>query len=371
MLSAQEQKFIEQSELFRESVLSEMGLDSLDKLPDITTRTPVPVTPTLIEDYQQLSIDEIDQLVDSYYSEAGVAYFIVLNHHKEPASSHPLFDLAAQLEEPLNLRYPLEHPLEGHPEAIKRFGKPDGTLKVYNLETRDSSKRYREQGETSEKFDMHNDGLGSGGTVQTAVLYTDSPPLYGGYTYFCVPPIIALNLAKTDYEGYRSLFLPDAITMIRPRGKGALKVTSPILYLGEGKTPKTMFRMPSGEYQIVIRDNYPPLLRAWNFLQDFSRPFAPGSFFVHFSQRGHGCFIRNHWVAHGRTAFFESDDLQLRRVLARKWFMESIRDKQYKHVPGVFLDKEFASLYPEYFGTDLLEGEWLYDSEKDTNYRIK
>lgn len=371
MLSTKEQRFLEQSDVFIRVVLSELGLVSLEEVPVITERLPFAAPPVIVEDFRRLTNWEIEQLAQSYFSEYGVAYFIVLNPDAPLENKHPIFHITEQLRTQLNLQFPLEHPLEKHPEALKRFGSPDGTLKVYNLETRDAAKGYREQGETSEKFDMHNDGLGSGGSVQTAVLYTEGQPLFGGYTYFSAIPVLALHLAKTDIDAYRALFLPNAITMTRPRGKGALRVTSPILYLGEDGGPKVMFRLPSGEYQIALREDYAPLKRAWDYLVYYSRPFAPGTFFVHFTEKGHGCLIRNHWVAHGRTEFLESNKPHFKRVLARKWFMDSERDREYKHVPGIFLQNEYASLFPEYFAQELLIGEWLYDAIQQVNVRVR
>jgi hypothetical protein len=324
----------------------------------------------LIEDFRQITEEERTQLINDYYGDQAVAYFIVLNPSDRPDGQHPLFDITQQLKEDLSLHYPLDHPMEGHPEAVSRFGPADGTLKVYDL-NKDAKTGYREQLETSEMFATHNDGLGYGGSVQTVVLFTDSAPLWGGYTFFQNFPRLALDLAKHDYAAFQSLFLPDAIIALRPRGKGAIKVTSPVLFLNEQGEPQVFFRVSTGEYQITWRSGLPALDRAAAFLNHHACPFASGSSFVHFSAPGHGCFIRNRLVVHGRTPFIDGAMPTQRRVLARKWFMTEARHTSYKHVPGIYLLQEFASIFPEWFGPSVLEGEWSYDPSSDKNIRVK
>jgi len=76
-------------------------------------------------------------------------------------------------------------------------------------------------------------------------------------------------------------------------------------------------------------------------------------------------------MAHGRTTFVDGPQPTQKRLLSRKWFMASRRDATYKHVPGMFILKRFADLFPELFGAEFLEGEWLYDSDSETNLRLK
>lgn len=218
-------------------------------------------------------------------------------------------------------------------------------------------------------FAMHHDGLGSGGTVETAVLYADSGPLYGGYTYFQNILRVALDLARDDAEAFRMLFLPDAVEMIRPRGKGALKVVGPILFLNERHQPQSVFRSPTGEYKINWRDDVPALIRARTAFERHAEPFASGSTFIHLCGKGHGCFIRHGAIAHGRTPFVNGSDPERTRVLARQWYMRSERDAVYKHVPGLFIAPEFAALVPALFGPERLRGEWQYDPVTDRNVR--
>jgi len=259
--------------------------------------------------------------------------------------------------------------MEGHREAISRFGPADGTLKIYDLDTKDARFGYREQAETSEMFSAHNDGLGYAGAVEAVAFYMDSSPLWGGYTYFQNLIRLAIDLMRIDEEAFRALFLPNAITAIRPTGKGAIKVTSPALFLNPFRRPQCFYRVSTGEYQITWRDDSPALYRARRFLDGHTHPFAPGSAFVNFTAPGHCCFVRNEAVVHGRTPFLDLATLGRRRVLARKWFMRDPKDAVYKHVPGMEICEEYAVLYPEFFGADRLVGEWNYDPLSDQNIR--
>jgi hypothetical protein len=368
---SREKEFVRQSEQFTELALSECGAGSLADLAPAADAPAHDLRPVVVEDYQRLTESHRAALRDAYRSQWGVAYFIVTNPDVPPRGVHPLFDITEQLADDLHLVHPLPHPLEGHPEAVRRFGPADGTVKIYDLPGRGGEAGYREVAETAEMFHTHHDGLGSGGTVETTVLYTDSGPLWGGFTYFLNVVRLSLELARSDPAAFRSLFLPDALTIIRPRGKGAIKVTTPVLFVNELGRPQSFFRVSSGEYTVTWKEGSPDLERARRFLHRHSQPFAPGSSFLHFTAKGHGCLIRNAQVAHGRTGFIDSSALGRARLLSRKWYMSGFTHSVYKHVPGMFIAEQYRRLYPEYFGQELLEGEWLYDAQSDRNTKVK
>jgi hypothetical protein len=368
-LTTNEQAFVDQKVVFVEKALHTLGAKALEELPDPTIRLPIPLSPVFIADYRSLSRECISDLASAYWGEFGAAHFIVLNPDVPGNKSHPLLQIAEQLCEVLPLRFPVDHPMESHAEARARFGAPDGTLKIYDLDTKDGRTGYREQAETSEQFDAHNDGLGYGGAVEAFMLYADSAPLWGGYTYFQNVVGLSLYLARTDPDSFTALFLPDAITALRPRGKGAIEVKTPVLFLNEHGLPQVFLRVTTGEYKIRWRDNCPPLSRAAKFLNEHSRPFASGSAFVNLSRRGSGCVARNGWVVHGRTRFVNGTGPSETRVLARKWFMTKPEYACYKHVPGMHILGRYADLYPERFGPEALEGHWNYDPASGKNTR--
>ncbi len=252
-----ELEFIEQRNLFVPAALRGLGWNTLDDVSDFTRELTTPLRPTLIQDYRALSTDEVESIRSSFYGLPSVAHYVVMNPDTQGSASHPLLEIARQLSDVLPLKYPVEHPMEKHPEALARFGAPDGTLKIYDLEARDGTTGYREQAETSEMFDAHNDGLGYAGAVEAFILHADSAPLWGGYTYFSNLIALSLVLARLDREAFASLFLPDAITALRPRGKGAIRVSSPVLFMNEHGRPQNFFRVQTGEYRITWRQGCP------------------------------------------------------------------------------------------------------------------
>jgi Taurine catabolism dioxygenase TauD, TfdA family len=371
VLTDREEKFVSQAEEYLEKALGMAGKTSLTNIESITGKAVQALRPIIVNDYRELSRDVVAALSNAYHGDFGVAYCIVLNHTDAPILSHPLLDLAVGLADDLNLHFPLKHPMEGHAEAVSRFGPPDSTLKIYDLDTKDGSTGYREQAETSDMFSAHNDGLGYGGAVKTVAFYMDSAPAWGGFTYFQNIVRLSLELASIDYEAFRSLFLPNAITALRPRGKGAIKVVSPVLFLNTARRPQCFYRVSTGEYQITWRTGSAALDRAREFMAHHTHPFAPASTFVHMTAPGHCCFVRNEATVHGRTPFLDLAALGQRRVLARKWFMESEEETVYKHVPGMDIYRDYADLYPELFGRDRSIGEWNYDKARDENIRFR
>ena len=311
------------------------------------------------------------QNIEASYDKLGVANIIILDVPEEKIEKHPLFTVCEQLEYSLHLKHPMVHPLEGHVEPVRRFGRSDNTVKIYNLPKIIDGKSYREVAETNEAFEVHLDGLGSAGTVETIILFMDSAPLFGGFTFFYDMFSIGMALAETDKEAFRSLFLPNAFCAIRPRGKGAIKVTTPIFYINEDGKPQVFFRKNSGEYRMTWREDCPPLLRAKIFLEKYTEPFASGSYFAPFSKRGTMCISRNRDIAHGRLSFIDGEDSKNQRCLSRKWFMTHSHHAVYKHVPGIALRKDLRDLVPDQFGDDKLTGEWLYDQLTKENKRVK
>ncbi|MCK1298374.1 TauD/TfdA family dioxygenase [Bradyrhizobium sp. 24] len=368
-LREREQAFQTQSGRFISRTLELMGYRSLQDVPDVTRRKPIALLPVPIADYKCISEQEARRISDGFHGELGVAHFLVMNPDERSSYTHPLLAIASQLSERLPLKHPVDHPMEGHAEAVKRFGPADGTLKIYDLDTKDGSTGYREQAETSEMFDAHNDGLGYAGAVEAFMLYSDTAPLAGGYTYFQNIVLLALFLAREDRSAFESLFLPDAITALRPRGKGAIRVSTPVLFVNEQGNPQAFLRLQTGEYKISWRAGDAALDRAAAFLNSSAEPFAGGSSFLHLDRKGSGCISRNHWTVHGRTPFIDGAEAAQRRVLARKWFMCAPEHTHYKHVPGMHIHPEYASIFPERFGTELLNGDWNYDPDRDENVR--
>jgi hypothetical protein len=365
-LTKKEVEFMSQSDRFLELLLKEKGFSSLSEVEPITDRLPFPVEPILVEEYHNLNASERSQIVDSYQT-LGFAHIIVLNPDDLSNGKHPLLTVCEQLKDDLHLHYPLQHPLENNPEAVSKFG-ADGTAKIYDLALPVNGPTYREIAQTSEVVGVHTDGPGTAGRVQTVVLYVDSAPLFGGFTCFFDMLSLGLALAKTDMEAFRHLFLPDAFTAIRPRGK-AIKVVTPIFFINEDGQPHTFFRTDSGEYKMIWRQGLPPLDRAREFLNTYVKLFSPGSFFVSSVHRGQMFLAKNH-LAHGRTSFIDGKIPEQKRVLSRKWFMSTEKHSTYRVVPGMAIQADYAVLFPELFGEEKLAGDWVYDAQNDVAQRV-
>lgn len=346
-----------------------MYADAPVSLDDLMTRPPQPLQPVMVTDVGALTEVEARHVQSAFKTGYGVVSAVPWSV-RVPArgARHPLLAFADRLAERSLIGVPVDHPMEGHAEAIARFGPADGTLKIYNLPVKAGGPRYREQAETNEMFHAHNDGLGYAGLVRTAILMLDRPPLSGGYTFFQNIVRAAPALAASDPEAFRALFLPDTIKAIRPRGKGAIRVESPVLFLGREGVPQTFFRVSTGEYHIEWRDD-PAVSRARTVLERLCVPFGPDSRFVHMARIGETVVIANQQVAHGRTPFVDPPD-SVGRVLARKWFVLTEGDAVYRHVPGMIIDERWATLFPERFTGAAVEGEWHFDADRGLNVRV-
>lgn len=328
---------------------------------------PGPIPTMVVSNLEALTAAEV-RTVGQRITETGFVHLVPQRFDPVAGEPHPLLGLAALLRDAGVIGTSVDHPMEGHPEAVTRFGDPDGTLKLYDLPVPPGADKYREQAETNDMFDSHNDGLGYAGLIRHVIMTLDSPPLAGGYTYFTNLVAMAQALANTDPEAFDALFLPDAITAVRPRGKGAIKVASPVFFVGRYGDPQVFFRISSGEYRMTWRD-LPALNRAQEFLRAVCAPFGPGSKFVHLMRPGETVVVDNSQVVHGRTSFTDPPDGG--RVLARKWFVQTSDDSDYRHVPGIAIDDRWAHLFPEHFSGDAITGEWHFDERIGMNVRVR
>jgi hypothetical protein len=352
--------FYNQASIFLERALRSFGISSLSGLRQISNELPTLIPPILINDFRRVSIEEKEALSNAFYGRYGVAYFIVMNPDSEASFGHPLIALSRQLTDVLPLSYPITHPAEIEPLAEALFGPPDGTLKVFQRADQDNSQEMKE-------LHMHQDGIGSAGTIVTIALYCESAPLWGGFTCFQNALRLVLELARQDIEAFEALFHPMAITVIRRQGDNALKVTGPVLYLNAQGDPQIFLRAEGGDYDMFWYKNE-ALLRARRFLSTYLKPFSFGTGFVQFSAQGQGCFIHNRIVLHGRTRFM--DGPCQRRVLARKWFADTAENATVKRVPGLKILNDYASLRPDLFGEEVLQGIWRYNNGEGCNVRL-
>jgi hypothetical protein len=360
MTSDVDASFLDQAPVFIDRSVISLGISRLSDLPPFSKEPPTPISPILIRDFRHVTTEERGALTKAFYGRYGVAYFIVMNPDSKAEFGHPLIDLSRQLSGTLPLSFPISHPGEADPTACALFGQSDSTLKVFQRSDQDNSKETKE-------LHMHQDGVGSGGSVVVIALYCDSAPLWGGFTCFQNAVCLVLELARQDMEAFESLFYPTALTVIRRRGRNALKVTGPVLYLNSEHKPQAFLRATGGDYEMLWLEKE-ALTRARVFLTPYLKPFATGTGFVQFAIPGQGCFVHNRIVLHGRTRF--TDGPGQKRVLARKWFADTAENAELKRVPGLNILEKYAALRPDLFGEEMLQGVWSYDDALGYNLRV-
>lgn len=355
------------ADLFMEAIEKERGSEFLKTTFEMMPHT-APIEPVVVNDHaENMSVVERNRIIQDYHNN-GYVYVISLNHDKK--SEHPIFGLVDNLKEDLKLYYPYSHPAEGHPEAVRRFGEDDKTFKIYDLPDNYTKNSFREIAETHESFDVHLDGLGTGGTVQTLFLYADSTPVFGGYGFIYDIFSIAIAIYNKDPEAFQSLFQPDAITSIRPRGKGAIKIVSPVLYIDVNNEPRAFYRKDSGEYKTEWCVKNPALTRAREYLSKYTESFCPASKFAPYTKNSF-LIIRNRDIAHARTSFIDGKQAHERRLISGKWYMINEDYQALRHIPGTAAASFYQEDIGDQFSDEYLEGFWLYDQDSDVNVRVK
>lgn len=355
------------ADLFLETLKKERGARFLATTFEDMSHT-VPIEPIVVNDHaENMTQAEKDAIVQAYHRD-GCVYVISLNHAKNPLQ-HPIFSMVDNVKEDLKLYYPYTHPAEGHPEAVRRFGKNDKTFKIYDLPDNYTKKSFREIAETHEDFDVHLDGLGTGGTVQTLILYADSTPVFGGYALVFDVLAIAIAIYNKDPEAFQSLFQPNAITAIRPRGKGAIKVNSPVLYIDSNNELHAFYRKSSGEYKMQWREQDQALMRAKEYLSRYTETFCPASKFASYTKNSF-LIVRNRDIAHARTRFIDGKEAEDKRLLSGKWYMMSENYQKLRHIPGTAAAAVYQKEIGNQFADDYLDGFWLYEQESDANVKV-
>ena len=318
-------------------------------------------TPVTIERFDALQPDEVQKIKDQFDSPAGCALFRV----ELPAdwSVHPLLSVAGQLIPSVKLRHPIAHPIEKHPRQLQAIGRDDGTVKIYEeVENRGIALSNRAMA-------AHQDGLGSGGAVTHFALMLESAAEVAARTFAANVLLAALPMYTSDLPAFRSLFLPDAITVRRTAGARALSVTGPILYLNSSGRPQCFMRIPDGEYLVLLKNGNKDLARAFAYLCEVCTPDSTIAVSFRLMRPGDACLVDNAACIHGRTDFLNGEG-RARRVVARKWWAASVELSEFGHYPGMHLDERYYSAFPLLFPPDQRSGEWRYDSNLEKNVRL-
>jgi hypothetical protein len=341
-------------------------------LNEFFSRPAYPLEPVRVGNLAALTAKERSCVAAAYHDGYGVVHVLPECFEYSQGGDHrghPLLNLAEQLTVDVSIGHAVAHPMENQPEASARSSLPDGTLKLYNLAISPGAGGYREQAQTNEMFDAHNDGLGYAGLIKTSIITLDQPPFWGGYTFFQNLVRLSIAIAADDPDAFETLFLPDAITALRPGGKRAIRVCSPVLFLGRDGEAQVFFRVSSGGYQITWRE-HPALERARRILHRACMPFSADSRFVNLMQPGETVIIDNRHIVHGRTPFIEGPN-GTRRIISRKWFVSNEEDVAYRHVPGIEVDPRYAHIFPGMFTGNAIRGEWKFQASVNRNVRVR
>lgn len=318
------------------------------------------VNPVILHDPRTLNASERDGLVTQYL-EYGFAHFVC-----EGVDDLTIAPFTSALDTALQAIFPeyesIDHPKQEHNPSNKHVG----------VLVRGQAGANKMGPANRDNFALHQDGLGSAGGVDLVSLVMLAPPLAGGFSLFQNILQVALDLSYLDWEAFQQLFLPTALTIIRPTGPRALSVTGPVLYLDAMGRPRVNFvgvgpSSTSVDYRVAWPD-CDKSRRALEYLLTFSVPFAPHSHVCHLDRTGSGVLINNAAMIHGRTAF--RDGRETSRVVARKWFTGNSRLSQYRHAPGLDIKPDLAALRPDLFGPEFCSGEWRFSERERRNVRL-
>jgi hypothetical protein len=358
--------FLEQAASFFNVLSMQLKASNLDSTDVTAHESSRPLKPTIIEDLGAISSRERDAIRNSYLS-TGVAAFVAKRTLDPSTGPTPLLVLADQLRDGLDLNYPISHPKDSYIDG--QVTQDRGAARVF-----DHGGMQQFGTSNSSEFVLHQDGLGSTGAVRTVMLYMSSAAMAGGYSCFQNLTRVVLELAVRDWAAFRGLFLPDAITIIRPTGARAVKVTGPVLFFDNHGHPHINFvgvspTRPVGDYRVRWTVDL-AARRGLEFMLLRSMFFGPGSVFIHMDRSGCGVLFDNTRVIHGRTEFIDAPEFGVRRVIWRKWYAPGVDLMVYRHAPGIRLPAVLAGLRPDLFGPNLLSGEWRYVHAEDRNMRV-
>jgi hypothetical protein len=341
--------------------MEQFPLYATGKTPPIGKRSPKHLDPCTIVDYHALTKSEIQKLQQQFFSEDGVTFFAVQNPEDPPSAQHPLHDLAQQLKAPLQLHFSIDRPEEASPAVIKRYGRSDGTFKIY-----DTGAPFGVL--SNQAAVMHQDGGGNCGDIAAVAIYADNVAEKHCDNYFANLALIALELALEDPAAFTALFLPDALTVVTT-GKRKLKISAPIMSLYAEQEPHAFFRREDNDHLVTWRDDCPELRRARAFFDEYTQPLSPGSTVLRMNSVGMGFINRNRLTIHGRSSFEDELETGRARRLSKKWFGTIPESKTLRCAPGIRIAKGFSGLYHNACSADSLTGNWEYDVSSDCNVR--
>lgn len=215
---------------------------------------------------------------------------------------HPMIRALRAAEGLLRLGQEIEHPLERDPRDVTQPF--EGVMTVRTVPQSGIAL-------SSDAMPLHQDGLGSAGSIRFVAMCLDSGPSTGGTQLYSNVLAHGLALAHENWERFVEATRVDALTVTRHTGKQHASVTGPLFYLDESGLPAAHFRGVGGEYAITPN---PDVARWFGGFADRLAESAQ----VEQLEPGDGIVVDNLAMAHARDAFAESDGAV--RRLSRKWY---------------------------------------------------
>ena len=175
---------------------------------------------------------------------------------------------------------------------------------------------------SSDRLPLHQDGLGTSGSVRYVAMCLDRQPATGGDQAYVNILARGIQLAHRNWKQFIDATRLDAITIVRSSGSQRIGVKGPMFYVDEAGIPAVHFRVAGGEYTVQ------PSTRVAPWFDEFvtgaersvtTEQFTPGDCVV----------VDNLSVVHSRTAFVDSHSTQ--RRLSRKWFAIDSARKQLRN----------------------------------------
>lgn len=207
-------------------------------------------------------------------------------------TTHPMLVALRQADAVLQLGTEISHPLEQDNRDLEQQ-----FMSVVTVRSVASAGLALSPGD----LPLHQDGMGTAGSVRFISMCLDSGPATGGGQLYSNLLAEGLWLANTRWDRFVEATQVDAISVTRFAGSRAMSVTGPLFYVDGTGLAAAHYRADGGEYTVKASD----AVSSWlgDFRQSLaahsrSEKIAPGDCLV----------VDNLAMAHARSAFADGKD---------------------------------------------------------------
>lgn len=294
----------DRAEWFLARVAKQLGMPrwELQNAEYISQSAPQEFPRVRIHDPYAISTEEIQEISTAFWGRLGAAVFECDN--ADLRDPHPAIALGEQLAGAIPTKWPIHIP--NQPDGVQRImvGGDAGPL-----------------GGTARPELAHQDGVIGKNRTAVTCLWMESAPEQLAATFVQNLTLLVLDLWRKDLDAFQRLFEEDAIQVINHREHTA--VLGPVLGAGR-HGPQIMYHADGDYFETRPGNSRSGTLRAFRFLDEFTRFGSNGSAHVYMDQPGVGILFNNDQCVHGRTAFRDGSDGLRRRVVATKAFSADV-----------------------------------------------